>query len=183
MRPREHNVYFYRRQVVTQSCVTLRSYGLQPTRVLFPWNSPGKKTGVCCHSLLQGIFPTQGLNLGLLHCGQMILYCLSHQAPIGGREMPKTNLRKHLSYANKSLLDYATKVIFEQSCLMVVNKYVTIHREAYGKDLVMFLFPHMPQGQMSARYQKILYYLLLPTELSTILAITHNAFLYLLSIC
>ena len=30
-----------------------------------------------CHSLLQGIFPTQGLNLGLLHCRQ-ILYCLSH---------------------------------------------------------------------------------------------------------
>ena len=31
-----------------------------------------------CHSLLHGIFPTQGLNLSLLHCGQ-ILYCLSHQ--------------------------------------------------------------------------------------------------------
>ena len=27
----------------------------------------GKNTGVCCHALLQGIFPTQGLNLGLLH--------------------------------------------------------------------------------------------------------------------
>ena len=43
-----------------------------------PWNSPGKNTGVGIHSLLQGIFPTQGLNLGLLHCGQ-ILYCLSHK--------------------------------------------------------------------------------------------------------
>ena len=31
-----------------------------------------------CHFLLQGIFPTQGLNLGLLHCTKM-LYCLSHQ--------------------------------------------------------------------------------------------------------
>ena len=40
---------------------------------------PGKNTGVCCHSLLQGIFPTQRLNLGLLHCRQ-ILYQLSHQA-------------------------------------------------------------------------------------------------------
>ena len=38
----------------------------------------GKNTGVGCHSLLQGIFPIQGLNLGLPHCGQ-ILYCLSHQ--------------------------------------------------------------------------------------------------------
>ena len=37
-----------------------------------------RNTGVGCHSLLQGIFPTQGLNLGLLHCRQ-ILYHLSHQ--------------------------------------------------------------------------------------------------------
>ena len=35
-------------------------------------------TGVGCHSLLQGIFLTQGPNLGLLHCRQ-ILYHLSHQ--------------------------------------------------------------------------------------------------------
>ena len=44
-----------------------------------PWNSPGKNTRVGCHSLLQRIFLTQGLNLGLLHCRQ-ILYCLRHQA-------------------------------------------------------------------------------------------------------
>ena len=40
-------------------------------------DSPGKNTGVGCHALLQGIFPTQGLNAGLLHCRQ-ILHCLSH---------------------------------------------------------------------------------------------------------
>ena len=43
-----------------------------------PWDSPGKNTGVGCHSLLQGIFPTQGLNLCLLHCRKS-LYHLSHQ--------------------------------------------------------------------------------------------------------
>ena len=47
-------------------------------RLLCPWNSPGKNTGVGSHSLLQGIFLTQGLNLSLLHCRQ-ILYHLSHQ--------------------------------------------------------------------------------------------------------
>ena len=41
-------------------------------------DSPGKNTGVGCHTLLQGIFPTQGSNPGLLHCRQ-ILYRLSHQ--------------------------------------------------------------------------------------------------------
>ena len=54
------------------------SHALQPTRLLCPWDSPGKNTGVGCHSLLQGIFPTQESNLGLLHCRQ-IPYHLSHQ--------------------------------------------------------------------------------------------------------
>ena len=52
--------------------------GLQPTRLLCPWNSPGKNTGVGSHSLLQGIFLTQGSNPCLLHCRQ-VLYHLSHQ--------------------------------------------------------------------------------------------------------
>ena len=39
---------------------------------------PGKDTGVGCHALLQGLFPTQGLNPGLPYC-RWILYCLSHQ--------------------------------------------------------------------------------------------------------
>ena len=50
-----------------------RPYGLQPTRLLCPWDSPGKNTGVSCHFLLQGIFPTQGSNLSLPHC-RLILY-------------------------------------------------------------------------------------------------------------
>ena len=37
-------------------------------RLLCPWNPPGKNTGVGSHSFLLGIFPTQGLSLGLLHC-------------------------------------------------------------------------------------------------------------------
>ena len=47
-------------------------------RLLCLWNSLGKNTGVGSHSLLQGIFLTQGLNSGLTHCRQ-ILYHLSHQ--------------------------------------------------------------------------------------------------------
>ena len=41
-------------------------------------DSPGKSSRVGCHALLQGIFPTQGLNPGLPHC-RWILHCLSHQ--------------------------------------------------------------------------------------------------------
>ena len=43
-----------------------------------PWDFPGKNTRMGCHFLLQGIFPTQGSNLRLLH-GRWILYRLSHQ--------------------------------------------------------------------------------------------------------
>ena len=57
---------------------SLQPHGLQPARLLYPGNSPGKNTRVRCHSLLQRIFPTQGSNLGLLHCRQT-LYHLSHQ--------------------------------------------------------------------------------------------------------
>ena len=64
------------------SCSVLSSFlqlhGLEPVRLLCPWNSPGKNTEVGCHSLLQGIFSTQGSNLRLPHCRQ-ILYLLSHQ--------------------------------------------------------------------------------------------------------
>ena len=57
---------------------SLWPYGLYPARLLCPWNSPGKITGGCCHSLLQGIFLTQELKPGLPHCRQL-LSCLSRQ--------------------------------------------------------------------------------------------------------
>ena len=72
----------YRRWIlmssVTQSCLTL----CDPMNCSLPGSSvhghsPGKNTRVCCHPLLQGIFPTQGSNAGLLHC-RWILCHLSH---------------------------------------------------------------------------------------------------------
>ena len=65
--------------LVAQSCLTFcNPHGLQPGGLLCPWNSPGKNIGVGSRSLLQGIFLTQGLSPGLLHCRQT-LYPLSHQ--------------------------------------------------------------------------------------------------------
>ena len=51
--------------------------------LLRPWDFPGKSTGVGCHFLLQGIFPTQESNLSLPRCRQM-LYHLSHQGSPNG---------------------------------------------------------------------------------------------------
>ena len=56
----------------------------ESTRLLHPWDFPGKSTGVGCHFLLQRIFLTQGLNPGHLHYRQM-LYRLSHQGSLPSR--------------------------------------------------------------------------------------------------
>ena len=47
------------------------------TRLLHPWDFLGKSTELGCHFLLQGIFLTQGLNPGLLHCRQMLYHDLN----------------------------------------------------------------------------------------------------------
>ena len=80
---------------------SLRPHGLQPTRFLCPWNSPGKNPGLGCHSLLQGIFPTQGSNLGLPHCRQIFFYHLSHQGNTN-------NVEFSIKYRDEDSLSYLT---------------------------------------------------------------------------
>ena len=67
-------------------------HGLQPIRLLCPWDFPGKNTGVSCHFLLQGIFLTQGSNQHVL-CRlpwQVQSLPLSHQGiPVLGRDLCK----------------------------------------------------------------------------------------------
>ena len=56
---------------------SLQPHGLWPARLLSPWDSPGKNTGVGCHALLQGIFLTQESNsclLHLRHCRQILYH-------------------------------------------------------------------------------------------------------------
>ena len=49
--------------------------------ILFPWDFPGKNTGVGCHFLLWGIFPTQGSNPGLLPAPALIGKCFTAESP------------------------------------------------------------------------------------------------------
>ena len=67
--------------LVAQSCLTPWVPMNCSPRLLCPRASPGKNTGVGCHSLLQEIFLTQDMNLGLPRCRQ-ILYHLSHSETI-----------------------------------------------------------------------------------------------------
>ena len=65
----EVRAYFLSRSVVSDSC---DPHGLQSTRLLCPWDAPGKNTGVGCHALLQRIFLTHESNPDLLHCNQIL---------------------------------------------------------------------------------------------------------------
>ena len=65
--------------LVIHSCLTLCDpMNCSPPGSSVHGDSPERNIGVSCHALLPQIIPTQGLNLGLLHCRQ-ILYHLSHQ--------------------------------------------------------------------------------------------------------
>ena len=55
----------------------LKQLSSSSSRLFYPWNSPGKNTGMGCHSLIQEIFLTQGFNPGLPHCRQILCY-LNH---------------------------------------------------------------------------------------------------------
>ncbi|CAI9166945.1 unnamed protein product [Rangifer tarandus platyrhynchus] len=80
-------------------CVTPWSVTLQNS---CPWDSPGKNTGVCCHSLLQSIFPTQRSNPSLLHCRQILYHLSCRGSPEGGisallrREQRACSMLTHL---------------------------------------------------------------------------------------
>ena len=75
--------------VVSLSCVWhfCDPMDCSPPRLLCPWNSPGKNTGVDYHFLLQGIFPTQGSNLHLEHCRQILYHWASSEALVSTIEM------------------------------------------------------------------------------------------------
>ena len=77
-----------------------------PGSSLSPWNFPGKSTGVGCHFLLQGIFPTQGLDPGLLHCRQ-IIYNLS-------QSLSKLWILKKKPVNSQNWRDFKNPLIYSQ---------------------------------------------------------------------
>ena len=106
-----------------------RCHGLQPARLLCPWNSLGKNTGVGCHFLLQGIFLVQGLNLGLLHFRQILPCSYSSRIIMESKHSVQTHeiliplppSSQQLSYSNRqstlptASLSQAKKVSFSSS--------------------------------------------------------------------
>ena len=81
---------------------SVQPYELQPARLLCPWDSPGKNTGVGCYALLQGDLPTQGSNPCLLHCRQTLYHWATREAP--GNNL--LNYNKNYSMKDNRIRDF-----------------------------------------------------------------------------
>ena len=135
-------IKLWEKESVSHSVVSnsLQPHGLQPARILCPWKSPGKNSGMGCHSLLHGIFSTQGLNLGLLHHRQILCH-LSHQRnPILTQEKLKTTPRSRLG-------------------LLILHKDIVL-----GKQLALKWSPGWAGGDHQAGVGWIINYLWHPTS-------------------
>ena len=84
-------IFYMNADFLSSYCVSedhsVVSHSLWPHGLYSPWNSPGQNTRMGSHSLLQGIFLTQGCNPGLPHCRE-ILYQLSHQGSLSSYYVP-----------------------------------------------------------------------------------------------
>ena len=113
------------------------SNSLQPHGQYSPWNSPGQNTGVGSLSLLQGIFLTQELNQGLLHC-RWILYQLSyHIWSINNIELlvfcllpPSYSSRKSVEYTvgNQQTLLHGMFLLAPGYLLLVLSSWKVYHK-------------------------------------------------------
>ena len=108
-----HNDAHWSQETACESCSVMPD-SLRPHGLYSPWNSPGQSTGVGSLSLLQAIFPIQGLNPGLLHYRQ-ILYQLSYE---GSPTMHKQNENFKIK---KIILKYQTEIMVLKNIITGLN--------------------------------------------------------------
>ena len=93
---------------ISQSCLTLRTNGLQLARLLCPWKSPGQNSGVGSHSLLQGIFqPRDQTGISCI-AGRFFTVCATRE--VHAKERLIINNKKMVTIAiiiNRNYIIYA----------------------------------------------------------------------------
>ena len=108
-----------------QSCPALQFQGLQATKRLCPWDSPGKilniLTKVSCHAFFQDIFPTQGSNLLLLHLlhwqpGSLPL------APLGSYHMIQQFQSQVYTKRNENIRQYKNLYMNPHGSMFIIAK-------------------------------------------------------------
>ena len=127
----------------SESC-SFMSDSLRPHRLYSPWNSPGQNTGVGSLPLLQGIFPTQGLNPGLPHF-RWIPYQLSHKGnprilewvayPFSRGSSQPRNQTRVLSIAGRFFINWAIR----EYCEYTKKYWVVYFKGVQFKACVLYL--------------------------------------------
>ena len=149
--PREMQIHVHKGMKSESESCSVVSDSLQPHGLYSPWNFPGQNTGIGNLSLLQGIFPTQGSNPGLLHYGQ-ILYQLSHKrsrcsdkpARCRQRVAPTCPSREiqHKQQRPSAAKDKQVKMKVVQLCLTLCNpRDHTVHGILQARILDWVAFP------------------------------------------
>ena len=128
---------------------SVQPQGLQPTRLFCPRDSPGKNTGVGCHALLLGIFPTQGLNLHLL----CLLHWWAGSLPLPPPGKPLSGLLRAKAFFHWPPLPQLTKlhlfsfIIFSQIDLTQVHLF-TVPFQSENKPFICHFQPYECQPRI-----------------------------------
>ena len=123
--------------LVTKLCpALLQPHELYSASLICPWDSPGKNAGVGCHFLLQGIFPTQGLNLCLLH----LLHQKEDSLPLSHLGSPQRMLDKNTELFYHECL-YHKLLTPEFLFKLIIESKGKINVSAYSEDFCQVTFP------------------------------------------
>ena len=128
-----------------QVCPTLCD-PLEPTRLLCPWDSPGKNTGVGCHALLQGDLPNPGIQPASLMspslAGEFFPTNTTWEAPAICESCTSlsTGICFHLSYLSRSripgLHGHYTFNLIRSGKIVFQNDFIALLFQ--NKDMVLF---------------------------------------------
>ena len=132
---------------------SMQPHGLQPARLLCSWGFPGKNTGVCSHSLLQGMLTTQGLNLGPLHCRQILLPSEPPGKPCKSCQLSPSvmsnSLRPNGLQHTRPPCPSPTPRVYPNSCPLSQSCHPTISSSAVPFSSRLQSFPASVSFQMS----------------------------------
>ena len=122
---------------------SLPPYGLYPAKLLRPWDSPGKNSGVGCHFLLQGIFPTQGieprspaLQADSLPAEPQGKLCIISTPQMFSVIIRESNMSIHITWCKKLSSFKSWKMMLWKCCTQYASKFGKLssgHRNGKGQ--------------------------------------------------
>ena len=116
-------------------------HGLYPARLLCPWDSPGKNTGVGCHALPQGSFSTQGSHPGLPQCRQILFHLSLQENPQSAWSVA---IKMSTGVATLFSLFYACRVASAFSSVLIsLSIWISFCHVSLRRLLLFAFFPHI----------------------------------------